>query len=265
MPNLGQPATAGVVGAESHFTLEASPESVMDPDLRSVVDRRDFADGGKYRSVPGYAMGTGWLISPDTVVTAGHNVFDWSGFGKGLGKAVQIKCYIGYQGAASVNSPDVQFRLAKNIITTPEWITGRENRHRDVSFIQVDRPFTGDLRIFRYEDTPAAEDDEIMLGVVGYPGDMSIIVNNRRERGAEMYEMFAPETYSLSGNRHGNPLGLLEYRVSTYGGQSGAPVIRKDAKGMTVIGTHVYAAGTRNQASVIGPLGNDYKALLQAF
>ncbi|KAK4443110.1 hypothetical protein QBC34DRAFT_443621 [Podospora aff. communis PSN243] len=279
MPNLAQPPTASVVGAESHFTLESTSESVFDPDLRSVVDKRDFFDGGKYRSVvklmiryegqrdnePGYAMGTGWLISPDTVVTAGHNVFDWSGFGKGLGRAVQIKCYIGYQGAASVNSPEVQFRLAKNIVTTPEWISGRNNRHRDISFIQVDRPFTGDLRVFRYEDTPAAEDQGVMLGVVGYPGDMSIDVNNRRERGAEMYEMFAPQAYSLSGTSHENPLGMLEYTVSTFGGQSGAPVIRKDTKGMTVIGTHVYGAGTKNQASVIGPLGNDYKALLRAF
>jgi hypothetical protein len=34
---------------------------------------------------------------------------------------------------------------------------------------------------------------------------------------------------------------------------------------MSVIGTHVYGAGNKNQASVIGRFGNDYKALLDAF
>jgi len=46
MPNLGQASSR--VGTES-FTLEATKESVMSPDLRSRVDPRDFADGGKYR------------------------------------------------------------------------------------------------------------------------------------------------------------------------------------------------------------------------
>ncbi len=47
MPNLGE--VSGAVGAESTFTLEATTESVIDPDLRSLVDKKDFADGGKYR------------------------------------------------------------------------------------------------------------------------------------------------------------------------------------------------------------------------
>jgi V8-like Glu-specific endopeptidase len=168
-------------------------------------------------------MGTGWLISNDTLVTAGHNVFDWSGFGKGLGKAAQIKCYIGYQGSASASSPDV-FRLAKSIVTTGEWTTSPTNRNRDVSFIKVEPPFNGDLRTFRYEETPATEGAGVMLGVVGFPGDMSVMVNGRKERGAEMYEMFASQTYNLAGNPQENPLRMLEYNVSTYGGRFPVPL-----------------------------------------
>ena len=159
-------------------------------------------------------MGSGWLIRPDLMVTAGHNVFDWSGGNKGFGKAVQIKCYIGYQGSASVSLPSTQFRLAKNIVTTAEWMTSRENRHRDVAFIQVDRPFDGDLRLFNFKSTP--QDGHVMLGVVGYPGDKSLETESGEERGAEMYEMFTETEYSLDSNA----LKLLEYKVSSYGGKS---------------------------------------------
>lgn len=46
MPNMGK--VSPKAGTDS-FTLEATKESVMSPDLRSRVDPRDFADGGKYR------------------------------------------------------------------------------------------------------------------------------------------------------------------------------------------------------------------------
>ena len=42
-------------------------------------------------------------------------------------------------------------------------------------------------------------------------------------------------------------------------------MIRKDSKTMTVIGTHVYGAGTNNHASAIGKNGNDYDTMLKAF
>lgn len=47
-------------------------------------------------------MGSGWLIRPDLLVTAGHVVFDKA---RGCGAATQLKCYIGYNGMASVPKP----------------------------------------------------------------------------------------------------------------------------------------------------------------
>ncbi|KAM7199747.1 Trypsin-like cysteine/serine peptidase domain containing protein [Naviculisporaceae sp. PSN 640] len=259
--------------AESFMSVEETKESVFDPDLRSPADKNDFKDGGKYRSIvklqmrfegqgpndKTYAMGTGWLISPDTIVTAGHNAFDWSGYGRGLGKAVHIKCYIGYQGKDLVDSPDVQCRLAKTIVTPAEWVASRENRHRDMSIIRVDRPFTGNLRLFQYKPTPPA--GNIMLGVVGYPAD-KVIENSDgvTERGAIMYEQFNEVAYTLEA-----PDNVLKYRISTFGGQSGAPVIRKGGQSDFVIGIHVYGGGDKNQASTIGPKGNDIDSLLKVF
>ncbi|KAI0409509.1 trypsin-like serine protease [Xylaria palmicola] len=265
--------TGSAPDAESFFGLDATEESVFDPDHRSLADENDYKDGGKYRSIvklqmryekqnpddPSYAMGTGWLISPDTLVTAGHNVFSWAGDDEGLGRAVHIKCYIGYHGRDSINSPIVQLRFAKTIVTTAEWITGKENRHRDVAFIRVERPFEGNLRVFSYKPTPKVGDE--MIGVVGYPADKVLVdQDGREEKGALMYEMFNDIQYNLEDKKN-NPLQMLKYRISTFGGQSGAPVIRKSA-GQVAIATHVYGGGDKNQASVIGKYGNDYETLV---
>ncbi|KAK4222552.1 hypothetical protein QBC38DRAFT_401292 [Podospora fimiseda] len=262
--------------AERSFATDATSESVFDPDHRSPVDENDIKDGGKYRSIvklqmryegqseddTAYSMGTGWLISPDTLVTAGHNVFDWSGYGTGLGRAVHIKVYIGYHGRENTDSPMVQSRVAREIVTTAEWIMSRENRHRDVAIIRLDRPFTGNLRCFNYKSTPKQGED--MLGVVGYPADKVLTYDDgREEKGAIMYEQFNDIAYNLEPTNQ-NQLGMLKYRISTFGGQSGAPIIRKGAKPV-VIGTHVYGGGDKNQGSTIGPLGNDLEGLEKVF
>ncbi|KAI0444258.1 trypsin-like serine protease [Xylaria telfairii] len=268
--------TGNAPTAKYSFNLESTEESVFDPDYRSLADVNDYKDGGKYRSIvklqmryekqdpsnSAWAMGTGWLISPDTLVTAGHNVYSWGGGEEGLGRAVHIRCYIGYHGRDFTNSPIVQRRYAKTIVTTAEWLTSKDNRHRDVAFIQVDRPFEGDLRPFSYKSTPWVGDD--MLGVVGYPADKTLTdKDGREEKGALMYEMFKDIQYSLDDKRS-NPLQMLKYRISTFGGQSGAPVIRKTGD-QVVIGTHVYGNGDKNQASAIGQYGNDYDSLISVF
>ncbi|KAI0546553.1 trypsin-like serine protease [Xylaria curta] len=265
--------TGNAPNAESSFTLETTEESVFDPDHRSLADENDYKDGGKYRAIvklqmryekqdpanPAWAMGTGWLISPDTLVTAGHNVYSWAGGEEGLGRAVLIRCYIGYHGRDSIDSPIVQRRYAKTIVTTAEWLTSKDNRHRDVAFIQLDRPFEGNLRLFSYKPTPKVGDE--MIGVVGYPADKSVVdKDGREEKGALMYEMFNDVQYNLEDKKN-NALQMLKYRISTFGGQSGAPVIRKTGN-QVAIATHVYGSGDKNQASVIGKYGNDYDLLI---
>jgi hypothetical protein len=128
----------------------------------------------------GWAMGTGWLIKDDLLVTAGHCSYDWK---YKWGRATEVKAYIGYKGKNSVNDRNVQFRSVKQIVTTEGWLKARGARNFDVGFMQVDKPFTG-ITPFKFEETPATGDK--VLGVVGYPGDLS----NQGEGGALMYEMF---------------------------------------------------------------------------
>lgn len=214
-------------------------ESTFSPDLRTKVDPIHFQDGGKYRctlfsdpvpEVPSsnhvylaiiklmiqyknqdgdsraFAIGTGWLIADDLLVTAGHCAYDW---GNSMGPAVTVKAYMGYSGKASIGKDSVQFRMGKRIITTVGWLQseGRE-RTSDVSFIQLDRPFKGNLNKFTFEETPVQ--GTANLGVVGFPGDKTL----DGEHGAEMFEQFANIAYDVEkSKRH-----MLEYKISTFGG-----------------------------------------------
>lgn len=66
-----------------------------------------------------------------------------------------------------------------------------------------------------------------------------------------MYEMFLPTGFDLATSNK-----LLQYKIDTFGGNSGSPVLVKDD--MKAIGVHVLG-GDVNSASVIGPFGNVFQ------
>ena len=159
-------------------------------------------------------MGSGWLVSKEVFVTAGHCVYDWS---HKFGRVTKMKCFVGYNGKESLGKNDnsqVQFRPATRVMTTVGWRQQRDRSH-DVAFVRVDQAFEGNLNTFTFMKTPAAP-SSIMLGVVGYPGDMCKWTATGREHGAEMYKMFAyhPSGYDLS-----RASGVIKHKISTAGGK----------------------------------------------
>ncbi|KAF4950454.1 hypothetical protein FSARC_13190 [Fusarium sarcochroum] len=270
-PVTSHPAESTIIPDDGS---KGSSESIIGEDQRALVDFSDLQEGGKYRSIvkiqarfdgkgkPVWMMGTGWLIRPDLLVTAGHVVYDW---GRRYGAASQIRCYIGYNGRASVKTAQVQARYGINVVTTEEWIQAPNNRPLDVAFIQVDRAFTGNLRTFNYVNTPVTG-HKTLLGVVGYPGDKSLrdTETGDEEQGAQMYEEYAKNDYDIeASSRH-----MVEYQISTFGGQSGAPILRKANGQLVSIGTHCYGGGgaDSNSGNSIGnTYGNDYEAFVRLF
>ncbi|KAF5636031.1 glutamyl endopeptidase [Fusarium sp. NRRL 52700] len=265
LPTSSQPVESALLPDDGS---KGSSESIIGEDLRQLVDPMDFHEGGKYRSIvkiqsrfqdqggQRWMMGSGWLIRPDLLVTAGHVVYDW---GRKFGAADQIKCYIGYNGKQSVGSPQVQARFGSKVVTTEKWIQDSSNRRQDVAFIQLDRPFTGDLRLLSYVNTPE-KGNGTYLGVVGYPGDRTL----QDEQGAQMYEEFARSDYNIGES----PRRMVEYSISTFSGQSGSPVLRKSDGRLKAIGTHSYGGGgfDRNSGTTIGNThGNNYDSLISLF
>ena len=151
-------------------------------------------------------MGTGWLIAPDVLVTAGHCVFDWN---FPLERAVSIRAYMGYNGKASLKTPNVIYRYATQAATTVRWLAAKGTKSGDFAVLKLNKPF--DLRVppVNFKATPMKGAG--VLGVVGYPGDKSFI----EEPGAQMYEMFLPTHY----DRNKSENHMLDYLVSTYGGK----------------------------------------------
>ncbi|KAF7355728.1 ATP synthase f1 [Mycena sanguinolenta] len=252
--------------------------SVLGTDFRKLVAPIHFQDGGRYRSIVkiqsrfrNYAgedmwmMGTGWLIRPDLLVTAGHVVYDRE---YGCNAAAQVNCYIGYNGHQSVpkkgsmeeNIPAVQLRYGNKIVTTEAWIKDNDARPRDVAFIRVNKPFVGNLNFFQFTDTISPA--RLRVGIVGYPRDK---IGLDGEEGAQMYELF--EETAIDLQKH--PRHMIAYPISTGRGQSGAPVLCQTDAGLIAIGTHCYGAVNREATnignSIGGEWGNDYIFLISLF
>lgn len=122
-----------------------------------------------------------------------------------------------------------------------------------MSFIQLDRPFEG-ITPLEFNPTPNTGND--IIGVVGYPGDKSY----NREQGAQMYEEYMPVRWNLAKTAN----NMLEYRISTYKGQSGSPVLLQNQN--ISIGAHVYGGPGYNSASPIaGRFGNPYGEYTSVF
>lgn len=124
-------------------------------------------------------MATGWLIEKDLLVTAGHCAWDWS---HDYGRLTHVKAYIGYSGKESIKDTNqVQLRMGIQAASTENWLTkGSSNSRGDVSFIRVNKPFSG-VDPIKYLPTPWSGSN-VRLGVVGYPGDM--MKTSTKEKGA---------------------------------------------------------------------------------
>jgi glutamyl endopeptidase len=170
-------------------------------------------------------LGTGWLAGPRTVITAGHCVY----MRRQGGWVRRVDIYPGRDGA------QIPFSLVSDRPrSVAGWVDGARPES-DYGALVLPEPVADAAAWF---DSMALSDGELAgltVNLVGYPTDKEMGTMWGHARGLKEV--------------HAETLG---YDIDTYGGQSGAPVVRWVGNGRYgVVGIHNYGDLSGNSATRI--------------
>lgn len=166
-------------------------------------------------------VGTGWLIGPKTLLTAGHCVFSESDFGGWIG-AIDV----------SPGRNDTKFPYgtvtARRFSATKVWQNGPDPDY-DIGCIHLDQPLGDEVGYFKIASLTDEDLEGALLNISGYPADRG---------GGEQQFFHANRVLRTSARR-------VFYDIDTYGGQSGSPVWYQASPTAepVAIAIHAYGAG----------------------
>jgi V8-like Glu-specific endopeptidase len=169
----------------------------------------------------GSFLGTGWLVAPRTIITAGHCVFDANQMG---GWANKITITPGRDGDERPYGTVQSTKFS----TVDMWLN-KQDPDFDISAIHLNDAIGDKLGWFQVASMTDDQLKGFMVNVSGYPA----------EPGGGTQQWWAKNRI-----REVTPRRIF-YDVDTSGGQSGAPVyvIERDGAPPTVIGIHAYGVG----------------------
>ncbi|THH40040.1 trypsin-like serine peptidase [Neolewinella litorea] len=176
-------------------------------------------------------VGTGWLISPRTVITAGHCVYLHNA--GGWPKSIQVSPGMNGNSKPFGTCRATAFRSVKG------WVSGKQ-RDYDYGAIILPRshPFGKRTGTFRYASYSNRTLLQKYVNICGYPGD----------KGGKHQYYHARRIARLTDKR-------LSYLIDTAGGQSGSPIFFRRGNNRIAVGIHTTGSmsgngGTRINASV---------------
>lgn len=190
------------------------PEEIIGTDDRvRVLDTTEFPYSTSAYIVTTYPngksyLGSGNLISSDTLLTAGHCVYNPDRGGWGT-----VKVYVGYDGITG----EAPFGIAssKIIYSVSGWVNGSGSGY-DFAVIKLDRPVGEQAGWLGYTDMESGN-----ITMTGFPGEM----------GSRMYTMSGTIARVSDRNTY--------YTIDSTPGNSGSSVYNSDNK---VVAIHAYAS-----------------------
>ena len=200
-------------------------ESVIGPDGRTQVTNTTTSPRRAIAQIlfDGGALCTGWMISANTLATAGHCVHE--GFG-GSGGFYPVNSYEIRPGRNGANAP-YGMCTAKTLYTVNGWANDGLQEY-DYGAIRLNCSVGDTTGWFGYFHQAASHNGQQAI-IAGYPGDKG---------GHTMWTMTGTISATLPRR--------LTYTVDTYGGQSGAPVYTNNnanCQGPCVRAIHAYGVG----------------------
>lgn len=172
-------------------------------------------------------IGTGWLISARTVITAGHCVYmhDQGGWAKSIEVIPAMNDASRPYGSAS----------SSTLRSVTGW-TDSKNRESDYGAIILPASFRpgATTGFFGFGVKDDAYLNASVLNLSGYPGD----------KGGNQQWFMALKPKSTSSR-------VITYDIDTIGGQSGAPVWVKVGEARTAVGIHTNGHSSGNSATRI--------------
>lgn len=219
-----------------YATDAVSPESVIGSDRRFRVYPQE--SGYPYRAIgqitfnqgTGSYICTGWLISPDTVATAGHCVH--SGGSTGVW-STNVRFYPGRNGTLAPYGSCT----AKRLNSVNGW-TSSANELYDYGAIKLNCTIGNTTGWYGRVWTTASQVG-LPITVIGYPGDKP-----------------SSTQWGGAGSITVSETRKTRYPIDTAGGQSGAPVVQTDGSGPSGtncqgdcgVAIHAYAASGGNNS-----------------
>lgn len=177
-------------------------------------------------------VGTGWFVSPRTLLTAGHCVYITNSPVPGRnGWVLNIQVLPGRNGTA----------LPFGSVTSTHFCTVRGwaeqgNENYDYGAIVLPTPVGQTVGTFGFAVLPDTDLDDGVLNIAGYPGD--------KPAGTLWYA--SRKTASVNPSK-------VHYDIDTAGGQSGAPVYVVDGDKRIGVAVHAYGGPTTNSGTRISP------------